>query len=481
MRNFGKVKWLALVAVLALAFTALPMAAMAAGAVNLYENKDATDSIADARELEYLQSPIGHIGDSVTLYVPIKNNTGSDITKVTCAPAAMTDITKYPFEYSGDGKTPVDFPAFQAAVTGSDSTKSLVAWNGDVLKDGDHAYFKLSVTFSSSATETSYDVPFTITYNGGTTSVVTVRVDCRGIDTSPSSHSGGGSSYKSKPKVIIESYQFEQNPIYAGDVVQLRLIVANTSNREAITNLQLDYSCEGGAVIPAPGGSSSIFLGTIDKNGARSLTIDLQIAPDAEAKSQVLAVTLSYEGTKNRADLEEKASVNVPILQKARVRINDPVVYDDPWVGSNVSVGISLYNLGKSPLYNCTVDVVGDDVKLEESYFGGNVASGSSMNADLSVIPQVAGDIQAKVRVTYEDVYGNQTEELRPLNMTVNEEGPASAASPGDAGSMPSDQPQQGGGIGWIFWVLGGLTVAAGAVVLVIRLKKKRERQLEDL
>ena len=31
------------------------------------------------------------------------------------------------------------------------------------------------------------------------------------------------------------------------------------------------------------------------------------------------------------------------------------------------------------------------------------------------------------------------------------------------------------------FWVLGGLTVAAGAVVLVIRLKKKRERQLEDL
>ena len=308
-----------------------------------------------------------------------------------------------------------------------------------------------------------------------------MRVYCRGIDTTGgSSSSSGGSSYKSKPKVIIESYQFEQNPIYAGDVVQLRLIVANTSNREAITNLQLDYSCEGGAVIPAPGGSSSIFLGTIDKNGARALTIDLQIAPDAEAKSQVLAVTLSYEGTKNRADLEEKASVNVPILQKARVRINDPVVYDDPWVGSNVSVGISLYNLGKSPLYNCMVDVVGDDLKLEESYFGGNVASGSSMNADLSVIPQVSGDIDAKIRITYEDVYGNQTEELRPLTMTVNEETPAALASPGDAGSMPSDKPQ-GGGIGWIFWVLGGLTVAAGAVVLVIRLKKKRERQLEDL
>ena len=470
MRNLGKTKWIVLLVALTLALTALPMAAMAAGEVEKYD----FSGIVDARESEYQQMPIGHVDDGLNVYVPIKNVSGGALTNLSCSVDVSTDLTKFPFVNPDATKTSVDVGAYQKA------DSALVAWNGDTLADGEHAYFKLSTSFAEGVTEGNYDVTFHVKSDSGTTDV-TVRVYCRGIDTSSSSSSsGGGSSYKSKPKVIIESYQFEQNPIYAGDVVQLRLIVANTSSREAITNLQLDYSCEGGAVIPAPGGSSSIFLGTIDKNGARALTIDLQIAPDAEAKSQVLAVVLSYEGTKNRADLEEKASVNVPILQKARVRINDPVVYDDPWVGSNVSVGISLYNLGKSPLYNCMVDVVGDDLKLEESYFGGNVASGSSMNADLSVIPQVAGDIEAKVRITYEDVYGNQTEELRPLNMTVNEETPAMVASPGDAGSMPSDKPQ-GGGIGWIFWVLGGLTVAAGAVVLVIRLKKKRERQLEDL
>ena len=475
MRNSGKIKWLTLVVVLAR--TALPMAAMAAGEIALYTGSDTADGIVDARESEYLQTPIGHVGDGLPVYIPIKNVSGGALTNLSCSVDVSTDLTKFPFVNPDETKTTVDCKALQKA---DKATSALVAWNGDTLADGEHAYFKLSTSFAEGVTEGNYDVTFHVKSDSGTTDV-TVRVYCRGIDTTGgSSSSGGGASYKSKPKVIIESYQFEQNPIYAGDVVQLRLIVANTSNREAITNLQLDYNCEGGAVIPAPGGSSSIFLGTIDKNGARALTIDLQIAPDAEAKSQVLAVTLSYEGTKNRADLEEKASVNVPILQKARVRINDPVVYDDPWVGSNVSIGISLYNLGKSPLYNCMVDVVGDDLKLEESYFGGNVASGSSMNADLSVIPQVSGDIDAKIRITYEDVYGNQTEELRPLNMTVNEDMPAMVASPGDAGGMPSDKPQ-GGGIGWIFWVLGGLTVAAGAVVLVIRLKKKRERQLEDL
>ena len=470
MRNLGKTKWIVLLVALALALTALPMAALAADEVGLFDGS----GIVDSRESEYLQTPAGHVGDTIAIYVPIKNNSGSTLTNLSCELAVSTDTTVFPFENPDDTKTTVAWKAHQVADGGA-----LVAWNGSSLAADGHAYFKLDIAFGDGVSEGYYSVPFTVKCDSGT-STVKVVVYCRGVDTTGgSSSSGGGSSYKSKPKVIIEAYEFEQSPIYAGDVVQLRLVIANTSSREAVTNLQLDYACESGAVIPAPGGSSSVFLGTIDKNGVRALTINLQIAPDAEAKSQVLAVTLSYEGTKNRADLEEKASVNVPILQKARVRFNDPVVYDDPWVGSNVSIGVSLYNLGKSPLYNCMVDVVGDELSLQESYFGGNVASGSSMNADISVIPQIAGDIEAKVRVTYEDVYGNQTEELLPLKMTVNDEMPAMAASPGDAGQMPSDKPA--GGIGWIFWVLGGLTVAAGVVVLVLRLKKKRERELEDL
>ena len=471
MQKIGKTKWTALIVALALALTALPMAALAASEVVLFDGS----GIVDSRESEYLQTPAGHIGDTIPVYVPIKNDSGSALSNLSCELAVSTDTSVFPFENPDDTKTTVSWKAYQVADGGS-----LVAWNGSALAADAHAYFKLDIAFGEGLSEGYYSVPFTVKSDTGS-STVKVVVYCRGVDTTGgSSSSGSGSSYKSKPKVIIEAYEFEQDPIYAGDTVQLRLVIANTSSREAITNLQLDYACESGAVIPAPGGSSSVFLGTIDKNGVRALTLNLQIAPDAEAKSQVLAVTLSYEGTKNRTDLEEKASVNVPILQKARVRINDPVVYDDPWVGSNVSVSVSLYNLGKSPLYNCMVDVVGDELSLEESYFGGNVASGSSMNADISVIPQVAGDIEANIRVTYEDVYGNQTEELLPLKMTVNEEMPAMVASPGNAGEMPSDQPS-GGGIGWIFWVLGGLTVAAGLVVLVIRLKKKRERELEDL
>ena len=168
------------------------------------------------------------------------------------------------------------------------------------------------------------------------------------------------------------------------------------------------------------------------------------------------------------------------MLQKARVRINDPIVYDDPWVDTTVAVGVTLYNLGKSPLYNCMVDVVGDGLTLEESYFGGNVAAGSTMRADLSVTPTMAGKLDAQVRVTYEDVNGKQTETLLPLNMVVNEEPAGGVTSNGNGGMVtPGDTPANAN-IGWIFWVLGGVAVVTGLVFLGVKMKKKRERVLEE-
>lgn len=475
MRNNKKIRLFALILSLALVVAAFPLSTALAADPDLQIFNDKT-AIVTTKETDYIGTRAGHVGDEISFYVPVLNVSGGQLTDLKASVAVSSSVASFPFENPDASKTAVEVPADQYA---DQDAKKLIKWDGKTLEKGQHAYFKVKLTFSSSATQGYYKVPVTITYNGGSTVTFDVRVYCRGIDTSGSS-SGGGSSYKSKPKVIIESYQFEQDPIYAGDTVTLDIIVANTSSREAITNLQLDYTNEAGAVLPAPGGSSSVYIGTIDKDGICALSLNLQISPDAEAKSQVLAITLSYEGTKNRSDFEEKASVSVPILQKARVRINDPVVYDDPWVGSSVAVGVTLYNLGKSPLYNCMVDVVGDNLTLEETYFGGNVAAGGTMRADLNVTPEVAGDLDAKVRVTYEDVNGNQTEELLPLKMTVNADAPTDMASPGDGAAAPGDQPASAN-IGWIFWVLGGIAVLTGLVFLGIKLKKKRERALEDL
>ena len=487
MRNSNKMKFLAVMIALALLLTALPIYAALADDATPSPTPTATPTptpvptpepgaghlelytgVTDSEEQSLLQVYSQRAGEKITFYVPIFNRDLTSATDLTCK--LFSGTPQNPF--SGD-------LSFDWYKTWNSTTNTLEDWTTKSIAIGDRAYFEVSGTLLATAPVGTYTLNFTVSYSGGLKDNIPVTIVVREAS-SDSGSSSGGSSYKSKPKVIIESYSFDEDTIYAGDIVTLRLVIANTSKREAITNLQLDFSNEAGAILPAPGGSSSVFVGTIDKEEAYVLSVKLQIMPDAEAKSQPLAIKLTYEGTRNRSDFDETANVSVPVLQKARVRINDPIVYDDPWVGTTVAVGVTLYNLGKSPLYNCMVDVVGDGLTLEESYFGGNVAAGSTMRADLSVTPTMAGKLDAQVRVTYEDVNGKQTETLLPLNMVVNEEPAGGVTSNGNGGMVtPGDTPANAN-IGWIFWVLGGVAVVTGLVFLGVKMKKKRERVLEE-
>ena len=489
MRNKNKIKLFAMMVALALLLTALPMYSALAedtpdpGAATPTPTPTATPTtvptpepgdnhiflLQDVSDEEkgLLLTQSAYAGDSITFYVPIFNKNLDSATDMSCllSPASPSN----PFSAA---------PVCKAYKTWDSVNSKLIDWDPATLAIGDRAYFEVTGSIPASTTPGDYKMTFVVNYNGTMKDNISVTIVVR--EKSDSGSSSGGSSYKSKPKVIIESYSFDKDTIYAGDTVTLRLVIANTSKREAITNLQLDFSNDLGAILPAPGGSSSVFIGTIDKEEAYVLSLKLQVTPDADAKSQLLTIKLSYEGTKNRSDFDETASVSVPVQQKARVRINDPIVYDDPWVGGNVSVGVTLYNLGKSTLYNCMVDVVGDGLTLEESYFGGNVVSGGTMRADLNVTPTTAGQLDAQVRVTYEDVNGNPTETLLPLNMVVNEEAAVNMASGGNgAMEVPGDTPANAN-IGWVFWALGGAAVVTGLVVLGINMKKKRERALEE-
>jgi hypothetical protein len=474
MRNTRKIKFFSILLAVTLLLAALPLStALAADANHIELFTDVTND----EEKTLLQTYSQYAGEEITFYVPIINKNLANATNLTCALQYTdpTDVTQNPFAAT---------PALTCAPyrTWNSTANTLDGWNGGVLAIGDRAYFKVTGTLLSTLAVGPVNLKFTITYDDGSTTGLTdtVNVSIEVREKSSDSGSSGGSSYRSKPKVILESYSFSEDPIYAGDTITLKLVVANTSKREAITNLTLELSNEAGVILPAPGGSNSIFIGTIDKDEAYVQTIKLQIAPDAEPKSQLLSIKLSYEGTRNRSDFEETASVSVPVQQKARVLINDPQVYDDPWVGSSVAVGVTLYNLGKTTLYNCMVDVVGDGLTLEESYFGGNIAAGGTMRADLNVTPTTGGQLDAKVRVTYEDVNGNPTEELLPMNMFVNEEPAGGMVSPGNgATEIPGDKPASAN-IGWIFWTLGGVAVVTGAVFLGIKAKKKRERALEE-
>ena len=88
--------------------------------------------------------------------------------------------------------------------------------------------------------------------------------------------------------------------------------------------------------------------------------------------------------------------------------------------------------------------------------------------------------------ITYEDVYGEPSEERLPFTLMVNEEVTFDDPMMGMEGMDGMEvygpgMEESGGGMPWWGWVLCGLGVVALGVGGLMIYRKKRARHLEDV
>lgn len=415
-------------------------------------------------------TPSGDYGDQLEVRLPLTCTNGY-VYDLKVTPVLSNDIEKFPFD--------IDLVDYTLSYPGS-------IGRGQVVE------FLYHLRLSKKATVGVKQVDFNVTYRNdegdlksGTVSLfVNVR---KGL--SPTSDKDTTASV---PKLIIESYKLSSDKIYAGETFDLEFNVKNTSDNTNLQNVQIHIKDAGetATIVPASGGSNTLYISKIGKGQSSSQKVSLQTAPDAAAKAYTLNVDFSYESATTNAAHTANETIAVPILQKIRLKCDEPTVYDDvSYLDSSTSMSIKMYNMGRSSVYNCIVDVEGNGLKLEESYFGGTLSAGSTLAADISVIPSEAGDIQGTVVISYEDVYGEPGEERLPFTLHVedpnagmeNMEGMEGMGGESMEGGM-TDPGMEGGskGFPWWGWVIGAGALGGGGFFGFKKLKKRRARSLED-
>lgn len=415
-------------------------------------------------------TPSGDYGDQLEVRLPLTCTNGY-VYDLKVTPVLSNDIEKFPFD--------IDLVDYTLSYPGS-------IGRGQVVE------FLYHLRLSKKATVGVKQVDFNVTYRNdegdlksGTVSLfVNVR---KGL--SPTSDKDTTTSV---PKLIIESYKLSSDKIYAGETFDLEFTIKNTSDSTNLQNVQIHIKDAGetATIVPASGGSNTLYISKIGKGQSSSQKVSLQTAPDATAKAYTLNVDFSYESASTNAAHTANETIAVPILQKIRLKCDEPTVYDDvSYLDSSTSMSIKMYNMGRSSIYNCIVDVEGNGLKLEESYFGGTLSAGSTLAADISIIPSEAGDIQGTVVISYEDVYGEPGEERLPFTLHVedpnagmeNMEGMEGMGGEGMEGGM-TDPGMEGGskGFPWWGWVIGAGALGGGGFFGFKKLKKRRARSLED-
>ncbi len=420
---------------------------------------------------KFVNTPSGNAGDKVTVRIPLVCIDGP-VDHVTVTPKLSTNLDEFPFDI-----TLLDYTlAYDSSVK-----------QGEIIEC---QYVDLRI--GKKVTSGVKKVDFTVSYVprwGSTDAPQTqdVSIYVNVVKGYTEATGGDTPTAVSQPKVILESYSMSTDKIYAGEEFEVTFTLKNTSTAEAVQNIQISISdtSDTGKLLPAQNGSNTLYIQRIDKDSSYTVKYAMQSAADIEPKAYKLALAIAYEGAKKVAAYTANETISVTILQKIRLKFDDPVFYDDCLVGSPCGVSLAMYNMGRSSVYNCMVAVEGDGLAMEETYFGGTVTSGGTMSADFSIIASTAGDISGAFVVSYEDSLGEAMEERIPFTLSVQDMSyeepvlndpsmnvdPTAEAGAGVSGGLPV----------WAWIAIGVGVLGCAAVVLLVIRRKKHSKELEDV
>ncbi|MBO4900827.1 MAG: hypothetical protein J5509_11120, partial [Lachnospiraceae bacterium] len=318
----------------------------------------------------------------------------------------------------------------------------------------------------------------------------------------------GGNGHENetpKSRIIVTGYDTNPAQVFSGDTFNLTLHVQNTSQTTAVSNILFELvaanetiggssgsGSSGGStaetvspLLPTSG-SNSLYVARIAPGETTDLNIEMSAKPGLSQKSYVLGLDMTYDSG-NQFDLTGKTNISIPIYQEATFDTSTielaPASIN---VGSQTNLMFSIYNTGKTSLYNTQVQFEADSIENNMAFVG-NLASGATGNVDvmLTGIAPTMDDGTIRIIISYEDEAGNVSTVEKTATLFVNEIMMDDLDMYGDgSGRRGMEEEEESSGMSPL---IRGLIIAAAVLVLgaliaflVIRSKRKKEKALHE-
>lgn len=306
-----------------------------------------------------------------------------------------------------------------------------------------------------------------------------------------------GSSSNSKPKIIIDKYDYGSDYIKAGSEFDVNVSFLNTSSNLSINNVKVQMESEEGVFVPV-NATNSFFFKEIKPLQNATKTIRFKSKADAKVKLYTLTFKLEYEDETGKA-YDEKGNlftsteiVTVNVKQDVRLEINQVKLPESLNVGNKSSLEVEYFNMGKAPLYNLIVKLEGDFDKTDTSSYVGNFESSKSEYFSTTITPTKEGVTKGKLIFEFEDETGEKLKkekefEFNAIQNTNEFAGLNDQTVENNNPNVPneSQNPSEAGGFNIISFILSPIVLAVLAliaiVVTIIVLKRKKAKRLQEL
>lgn len=274
------------------------------------------------------------------------------------------------------------------------------------------------------------------------------------------------------PIVILSKYNYGGSSVAAGSSTNLSFSFTNTSKTIKIENVMVTVT--GGQDLMLNGSTNTFYFESVAASGSKTVTVPMKAAQLISASAQGVQIAVTYEYVDQNARKSGNAtlSLSVPLYQPDRFELSEPKTSYTGYVGEETSLTIDYVNKGKSAISNVEATISGDIDSPTPYQRVGTIDGGKNGTIAFAVTPQLEGENQVKIVITYEDSNGNTKE--RVFEATVE----AMAYEPADPGmddpGMIDPEPQST--FPWKYVIIAAVA-ALIVLLIVLRIRKEKAKQ----
>ena len=274
------------------------------------------------------------------------------------------------------------------------------------------------------------------------------------------------------PIVILSKYNYGGSSVAAGSSTNLSFSFTNTSKTIKIENVMVTVT--GGQDLMLNGSTNTFYFESVAASGSKTVTVPMKAAQLISASAQDVKIDVTYEYVDQNARKSGNAtlSLSVPLYQPDRFELSEPKTSYTGYVGEETSLTIDYVNKGKSAISNVEATISGDIDSPTPYQRVGTIDGGKNGTIAFAVTPQLEGENQVKIVITYEDSNGNTKE--RVFEATVE----AMAYEPSDPGTDDPGMidPEPANTFPWKYVIIAGVA-ALIVLLIVLRIRKKKAKQ----
>ena len=274
------------------------------------------------------------------------------------------------------------------------------------------------------------------------------------------------------PIVILSKYNYGGSSVAAGSSTNLSFSFTNTSKTIKIENVMVTVT--GGQDLMLNGSTNTFYFESVAASGSKTVTVPMKAAQLISASAQDVKIDVTYEYVDQNARKSGNAtlSLSVPLYQPDRFELSEPKTSYTGYVGEETSLTIDYVNKGKSAINNVEATISGDIDTPTAYQRVGTIDGGKNGTIAFAVTPQLEGENQVKIVITYEDSNGNTKE--RVFEATVE----AMAYEPADPGMDDPGMidPEPANTFPWKYVIIA-VVAALIVLLIVLRARKKKAKQ----